>query len=88
MLEKALTDAALKAKLGADLVKRCEDALTERTTSLWKAVGAPAGGDRDDTWRKGPSAQGQAWFLESHWPERSRKLYALAGEVAGKTVGP
>ena len=80
-IERALTDPALKAKLGADLAKRCEDALAERTKCLWEYV---APNTADDSWRGRASPEGQAWFLASQWPDRARKLYNLAGEVAAK----
>ncbi len=75
-IEKALTDPALKARLGADLAKRCQDLLDERIKALIKArSGAKGGKSGDPGWK---------WFEGSGWQGRSRKLYEAAGEVAGK----
>jgi hypothetical protein len=83
-IEKALSDPAAKAKLGAGLVESCEGALAERTTCLWEAVAKGGTGDRE-AWRaRVPSPEGNAWFLTSGWQKRAARLYALAGEVQAK----
>jgi hypothetical protein len=84
LLEQAVTDPALKGKLGADLAKRCEEALAERTASLWKSIASAGSTGADDSWRGRASTEGQTWFLASNWQDRARKLYALAAEVAEK----
>jgi hypothetical protein len=97
-IEAALTDAALKAKLGDDLAKRAGDTLDERQLAIWKARGTTDddfqkfgviklnsmsnGIDLDKKW--GPTrAAGQKWFCDT-WKDRTAKLYAVAGEVEKK----
>lgn len=59
--------------------------LAERTQSLWKSVSATMPtGPLDQAWRGRPSPEGQAWFLNSSWPQRAEKLYRLAAEVEKK----
>jgi hypothetical protein len=83
-IEQALTDEAQKAKLGADLAKRCREALDQRLLYMWKCLAGMQMGLHDwgvTSWRFSPGVAGHAWFLSSGWQERSRELYALAGEV-------
>ena len=89
LIEQALTDEELKAKLGADLTARCKALLLERTYLILKAVthqqlntwGHFTGPDR--LCRQNGIA-GHRWFVGSGWQARSEALYALAGEVARK----
>jgi len=67
-IEKALLDEARKAKLGADLARRCRVLLDERIRACIRASD-PAG---------------EVWFLSSDWAERSARLFALAARVAAK----
>ena len=98
-METALTDPALKSKLGDDLAKRAQDALDEQQRNLWRAKGAK---DEDFvTYAKVPSyktyyyeilkkwneAEGNKWFIGSGWAERVGKLYAVGGEVQKKLGG-
>ena len=84
ILEKALADPALKAKLPGDLTAACEEALAERTRCLWEAI-AKGGGTAGDAWRvKALSPEGNAWFIASGWQERARQLYTLAGRVQAR----
>jgi hypothetical protein len=86
-IETVLTDETLKAKIGPDLAKRCQDALDERLRTLWRAGSPMQLNGRDyasaklvgDTYG---GAAGQFWFAGAGWQERTRQLYALAGEVA------
>jgi len=74
-IEKALSDPARKARLGADLAERCQRVLDERTVALIRARdGANAG--RDDP--------GWLWFIGSGWQQRSAALYAAAAEVTAQ----
>jgi len=68
-IESALFDAAARARLGSDLEKRCRSLLGLRRSLAHQANGV----------------MGAILFLGSGRQERVRKLYQLAGEVAGKT---
>ena len=80
-----MTDDGLRKKLGADLVKRCEEMFEERHPLMFKSqrnlhLSGPG-------WSYGTRAGGVSgpnWFVGSAWPQRTEKLFALAGEVAGK----
>ena len=100
-IEAALTDSALKTKLGDDLARRAQDTLDERQLAMWKARGATDddlqklgvvksncfGGALDFDKKWGPTrAAGRKWFFET-WAERTARLYALAGEVEKKLAG-
>jgi hypothetical protein len=91
-LERALTDEALKARLGGDLTARCRELLVERTDFMLKAcanlqLAGPSHNyvtnQVEGTIRR-PGTAGHYWFAGSGWQERSRKLYALAAEVQQK----
>ncbi|MBN2583611.1 MAG: hypothetical protein JXL80_11125 [Planctomycetes bacterium] len=90
LIEEALTDERLKARLGSDLAKRCEDLLVERTDFMLKALGHL---QINNEWGHvtGPEpicrqigVNGHRWFVGSDWQGRSRRLYNLAGEVSRK----
>jgi len=84
-LEQALTDNARRAKLGADLVKRCEAALDERLDYGLRGIcnyvnqlhyySAPW------MWKFQSGEAGHAWFQGTDWRGRDAALYALAAEV-------
>ena len=94
-LEAALTDPALKAKLGADLAARAQKALDEQQVAMWKARGAT---DADFqvgaitqyrqlynmSDKKWDGAGANKWFVASGWAEKVGLLYDLAGEAARK----
>ncbi|MBN2582568.1 MAG: hypothetical protein JXL80_05825 [Planctomycetes bacterium] len=68
-IERALDDEAARTRLEADLVARCRRVLDERVAGIADSPGRRFGFD---------------WKLGSDWPQRSRTLYELAGEVARK----
>jgi len=88
-IERVLTDEALKAKLGQDLAKRCQDVLDERLREIWRA-----GSDMNLTGRDYASSKltgdsyggvaGHCWFAGSGWLDRTQQFYELAGEVTRK----
>jgi hypothetical protein len=89
VIEKALGDPAMKAKLGEDLSGRCQAALEERLRdmqltfcSLFNRLDYAPGGIGSTG---GPGTAGHYWFVASGWEARDAKLFALAGEVARKT---
>ena len=95
-IETALSDGALKSKLGADLANRAQDYLDERMVAIWKGVGV-SDEDRQKTplltayrdWYFGVGKRldtkgGLAWFLASGWQDRNAKLFDLAAEVERK----
>jgi hypothetical protein len=94
-IERALLDETLRAKLGDDLAKRCQDMLDERTrcmirgisslklTGYWRQL-APLATHGSGGWWNKPGIAGNAWFIGSGWRDRTRQLFALAGEVSRK----
>jgi len=90
-IETALTDDALKAKLGPQLASRAQNVLDERHVAMWKARGAPEADlqhglveryrDMYGMWKKWNGEAGNTWFLQSDWQGRTAQLYTVAGEV-------
>ena len=88
LIEKAL----LEGRLGSDLTRRCRDALDERLRAMIVGMsnleidsnigGAATNGGT--SWWNSAGPEGHKWFVASGWQERTRKLFALAGEVAKK----
>ncbi len=72
-IEKALTDAGQKARLGADLAARCSEHLRARAWSMARLR---------DVRELCPN--GQRMWRASAWQDSSEKLYSLAAEVASK----
>jgi hypothetical protein len=90
-IEEALTDQALREKLGEELALRCQAALDLRQ---WAMVKALAHHQMNDTvnrviqaWHGGPEVVGHTWFPGSGWQQRNEDLFSLAAEVARKTAG-
>jgi len=99
-VERALVDEKLRAKLGDDLVQRCERYLHARHQMMWLALSnlqfyhTKPGSDKAwettslaKNWRNMPNVTGHNWFLGSGHQERTAELFALAGEVTRK-LGP
>jgi len=97
VIEQALMDEGLKAQLGADLARRCEEYLRARHMMLWLSLSnlqfyytAPGSKNSWETtclarnWRNAPNVAGQNWFLSSGYQERTAELFTLAGEVTTK----
>jgi hypothetical protein len=85
-IEDALVNKAL-AKRAPELAKRCQEALDERLLYMWKGLdNMRFGGWGVTAWRFQPGVSGHAWLLNTAHQERTKKLYALAGEVE-KTIG-
>jgi hypothetical protein len=74
VVERALKDPALAARLPADLAKRYE-AFNQENKLAWAYMCA---GERF------AQGEGWKWFETSGWEERAGKLFALAAEVAGQ----
>ena len=81
-IERALGDEARKARLGADLVPRCEQYLEQRQMMMWLSLsdlqlfydypGARWGPSyMASSWRGGSNVGGSHWFLASDWQRRS-----------------
>lgn len=80
-IEDALVNKDL-AKRDPALAKRCREALDERLLYMWKALDQMRfGGWGVTAWRFQPGVSGHAWLLNTADRERTKKLYALAGEV-------
>jgi len=84
VVERAVTDEALRAELGADLAVRCEEALEQHLRAQQLLRGW--------TGKTGPHCLssgtdlGTAWFLSSGWEARAEALFTLAGEVERATA--
>jgi hypothetical protein len=98
VLERALSDEAIRTRLGDDLVRRCEEYLEERHMRMWLGLsdlqlfynypGAKWGPSyMASSWRAGSNVGGSHWFLGSGWQLRTERLFSLAGEVARKLEG-
>jgi hypothetical protein len=84
VVEKALVDDALRAKLGEALAAKCQAMVDERTRSVILADEKGENGMMHTSMPGGPL--GYDWFAGSDWQTRSAKLYAAAAEVA-KALG-
>ncbi len=73
-IEKALTDAAKRARLGKELAERCQAMLDERVRNIIRAAGRMEHHD----------AQDWLWFVSSGWQTRSGELYSAAAQIAKK----
>ena len=89
LIEQALTDDRLKARIGAALAKRCRTALDRRLHTMWKTLSNyQLGGSYFFTagaWRWSAGIPGHRWYLSSGWQDQSKTLYDLAGEVQRRT---
>ena len=85
VVDEALSEAALRAKLGDELAGRCEKLLAERNDCMWRSIISWQSGPKyylDPTgWRETATPTGHTWFVGSLWQQRSAELYTLAGEV-------
>jgi len=90
-IERALTDDRLRARLGADLAKRCQAALDRRLHAMWRTLSNyQLGGSfffGAGAWRWTAGIPGHRWYLSSGWQDETRTLYDLAGEVQRKVGG-
>ena len=95
-IERALTEPALRARLGDDLAARAQKFLDQQHKNLYRAMGSPEDVfdkygflpayrtfdyDLEPKW---DSAKGNAWFIRSGWAQRVGQLFALADEVQKK----
>jgi hypothetical protein len=96
-IEEALSDPAARAKVGAELVRRCEAHLAARQAMMWLSLSnlqlyyvenrKKYGEYHARLWRGAPNFSGHQWFVGSDWQERTAQLYELAGEVNKKVGG-
>ena len=93
-IERGLKDEAGRRKMGADLVKRCEEYLDMRHNMLWLTLSSlqleakPGSRKGAYGWRWGSrNVAGDAWCLGSNWQERTGRIFELAGEVERKLAG-
>ena len=88
LLDRAVTDAAFRAKLGDELAAKCRDAVTGHIDCMWRSLISMQCGPKynlDPTgWREAATPTGHTWFVGSDWQERTERLFALAGEVQKK----
>jgi hypothetical protein len=84
VVERAVTDEALKSRLGPELVERCQKALNEHLLALQMVRGA---GQRVLHALSGYTDLESAWFMSCGWEQRAENLFTLAGEVERITVG-
>ncbi len=83
-IEKALTDEALRAKVGEGLAQICQRLLDERTRAAAYAFYAAYPKHGTHSWGKGlrREAAGLNWFKSSDWQKRSKQLYSAAARIA------
>ncbi|HUV39034.1 MAG TPA: hypothetical protein VMY39_05440, partial [Planctomycetota bacterium] len=89
-IERALTDATLRTKLGPDLARRAQELLDDRITFMMMGmsdldIDSNTGGAATNgvsSWWNHAGVEGHKWFVASGWRERTRRLFATAGEVA------
>ncbi|MFO7900209.1 MAG: hypothetical protein R6V58_14260, partial [Planctomycetota bacterium] len=79
-LERALSDEALRKKLGAELAAECQRVLDERTRHLIWADEASTNTRHHSTLPLGPL--GFDWYAGWNWEGRLSRLYALAAKAA------
>jgi len=90
VIEAALTDEALKAKVGPDLAHRSQQLLDDRVWQQFKAFSDLQLTGRTyatsaNSWGYGcGGAAGHYWYAGSGWQDRTQRLYDLAGEVTKK----
>jgi len=90
VIEEVLTGDTPEAKLGADLVARCQQVLDDRIWADLKGFsGLQLTGRNYTTYSRygnifyynAGGAAGAYWYAGSGWQDREQQLYALAGEV-------
>ena len=87
---RALSDEALKAKVGPDLAGRCQQMLDDRVWQELKAFSDLQLTGRNyatsaNNWGYGCGGMaGHYWYVSSGWQERAQTLYDLAAEVTKK----
>jgi hypothetical protein len=88
VIERALADQTLKARLGEDLVRRCADALEERLRRVQlcfcQLINRLDADPAQISSTGGPGIAGHFWYVGSGWEDRAEKLFTLAGEVERK----
>ena len=93
VMESALTDGALKAKLGPDLADRCQKLLDDRVWEELKSftslqltgrVYVTYSNYNNLFYYGAGGTPGHCWYVGSGWQDRTQQLYALAGEVQRK----
>ena len=90
-IERALTDGALRAKLGDDLAARCQAVLDERARFIRRALCTYVASGHYGDWAiqpgwQAPALFGSHWYIGSGWEDRSKKLFDAAAEVAAELV--
>lgn len=85
LLEQAITDESIKAKLHAGLAEKIQKHLVDRTRLFFKGMSTlQLSGPYHVyavTWKYFPIVDGNTWYIGSGWQDRARELYALAGQV-------
>jgi hypothetical protein len=83
-IEDALTNEALRAKLGEKLATRCQEILDERTRCIIWSDETNTNGKNHSSLPVGPL--GFDWYSGSNWEQRLSDLYEAAAKVA-KALG-
>jgi len=86
-VERALSDEALRARLGADLAARCERALQQRlrVVQMCYSMGDHVFSRLTSLGNRCPAPH--LWNVGSGWEDRTEEIYDLAGEVQ-RRLGP
>jgi hypothetical protein len=90
-LEGVLTDEALRAKVGEDLARRCQDILDARTRAMLRSLSTlrmtgvwTKYAYVSNAWWQTPGVLGSQWFAACDWQQRLADLYDVAAEVQQK----
>lgn len=89
IIEAALTDPAMKRKLGPALAGQCQKLLDTRLRDMWRTLSnLHLGGGSffgAGAWRWAANTGGHRWYLGQDWQRWSRELFELAGKVQKAT---
>jgi hypothetical protein len=91
VIERALMDATLRERLGAELAGPAEEVLGRRANFVTKACSnlQMSGVDRDKVtntrgFYQWPNVAGHCWLLSADWPAMNAELFRMAGQVERK----
>ena len=89
VIERALIDPKLRAKLGDALAEKCQKLLDDRTREIRRGVSTFVQSGSyvqwamgSDNWWQRPGVVGHQYYVGSGWQQRSEQLYSAAADVA------
>jgi hypothetical protein len=81
-IERALTDDALRKRLGDELANKCQKHLDQRLATAVKGVGSTPDDIKGEQWRYKADPQAHDHYVASGWQDRTGELFDLAAQVA------